>query len=342
MNLDQLSVTVNAGIFLGAAIAVWIAGTKLARYADAIAEKTGMGREFLGIMLLGGVTSLPELAVATTATLRGAPALSVNDVLGSAAVNVIILAVADAISGKKALTAVQGSPLLMLQGVLGILLLAFAAAPALTGDSVVLGAGMWSWAMLATYIIAVRLIARSNANDAWRAAHSEAAKDEAQSKSDQRALRPVIVRTVIAGGVILVAGFLLASSGEALAHQTGLGTSFFGAVFLAFATSLPEWSTVISATRIGRYEMAISDVFGTNLFNVTILVFVDVLHRGGPVMVEAGSFAAFAALLALTLTGFYMIGMLERRDRSFLRMGWDSLAVIATYGAGVAVLHGLR
>jgi cation:H+ antiporter len=96
---------------------------------------------------------------------------------------------------------------------------------------------------------------------------------------------------------------------------------------------------VLEAVRLRRYTMAISDVFGTNLFNVTILVLVDVLHRGGPVLVEAGRFAATAALLALVLTAIYLAGMLERRDRTVLRMGYDSIAVVVTYFGGLVLLY---
>jgi cation:H+ antiporter len=333
----------NVAVFSGAAVAVWIAGTKLARYADAIAETTGIGREFLGILLLGGVTSLPELAVATTATLRGVPALSIADVLGSAAVNVVILAVADAISGRRALTSVQGSPGVILQGTLGVLLFAVAAVPAIAGDRLVLGAGISSWLMLAIYLLSIWLVAKSNTAQAWRPARRESKRepDRARHEEDRAPLRPLVVRTVIAGAVILCAGFLLARTGEALAEQSGLGASFFGAVFLAFATSLPEWSTVISALRLKRYEMAISDIFGTNLFNVTIVVLVDWLHPGGPVLLEAGPSAAFGALLALSLTGVFLIGLLERRDRTIFRMGWDSFAVIIAYCGGLVILHEL-
>lgn len=346
MGFDQFAPWTNATIFAGAAAAVWYAGTQLARHADALAEQTGLGREFLGILLLGGITSLPELAVATTATLRGAPALSINDVLGSAAVNVVILAVADAVSGRAAMTAIQGSPALMLQGVLGVLLMALAAAPALAGDVLLAGVGAWSWLMLAVYIAGIRLMSNPNAKRAWRAADDEqrahATGSPKRRDESPRALRSLITRIVAAGAAILVGGFLLARTGDALAMQTGLGHSFFAVAFLAVATSLPEWSTVLAAVRIDRIEMAISDVFGTNLFNVTIIVAVDALHPGGPVMLEAGPFAAFAALLALALTTFFLVGMLERRNRTMLRMGFDSIAVLAAYAGALVVLHGLR
>jgi cation:H+ antiporter len=345
MSFDDLSLWMNAAIFCGAAIAVWFAGAKLARATDALAGRTGIDRAFLGILLLGGVTSLPELAVATTATLQGAPTLSINDVLGSAAVNVVVLAVADAVSGRGALTATKGSPILMLQGVLGMLLLALAAAPALAGDVTLAGVGVWSWIMLAVYFASIRLLSDPHAARAWKAvdgqdrAHHE---QHGKSKAGSRSLSSLIWSLSAAGAVILVAGFLLARTGNALSMQTGLGGSFFGVVFLALATSLPEWSTVIAAVRLGRHEMAIADVFGTNLFNITIIVLVDVLHPGPPVMLEAGRFAGFAALLALALTALFILGMLERRNRTVLRMGFDSIAVLAAYAGGVVVLYGLR
>lgn len=338
-----LPLWINVVIFVVSAVVVWFAGSRLAGYADAIAEKTGIGREFLGILLLGGVTSLPEIAVATTATVQGTPLLSVNDVLGSAAINLLILGIADVTIGRGALTSLQASPIVLLQAVLGIILMALAVGPVIAGDVLILGIGVWCWLMLSVYVLAIWLLAKSCARDAWHAASRESDKkgDDAGEES-QDSLGRLIRQTVAAGAFILAAGFLLASTGDAIAEQTGLGTSFFGAVFLGFSTSLPEISTVIAAVRLKRYEMAISDVFGTNLFNVTIIVLVDALYPGDSVLVEAGRFASFSALLALILTTLFLVGLIERRDRTVLRMGIDSLAAFFVYGAGVAVLYTLR
>lgn len=338
-----LPLWINIAIFIVSAVVVWFVGSRLAGYADAIAEKTGIGREFLGILLLGGVTSLPEIAVATTATVHGTPLLSVNDVLGSAAINLVILAIADATLGRGALTSLQASPIVLLQAVLGIILMALAIGAVVAGDVVIFGIGVWCWLMLAVYLLAIWLLAKSRARDAWQAAHRESDEkaDEADENSREGFAR-LVRQTVAAGAFILVAGFLLARTGDAIAEQTGLGTSFFGAVFLGFSTSMPEISTVIAAVRLKRYEMAISDVFGTNLFNVTIIVLVDALYLGDSVLVEAGRFASFSALLALFLTALFLVGLIERRDRTVLRMGIDSLTAFFVYGAGVAVLYTLR
>jgi cation:H+ antiporter len=339
MSLESGSIMLLLAVFVGAALVVWIAGTRLARLANAISGRTGIGQAAIGMVLLGGVTSLPEIAVATSATLHGAPILSINDVLGSASINIMILAIADARYRRDALTSQVPSISVVLQGVVCIIALALVALAGAIGERQLLGIGWGSWLILLAYAIGIRLLVRSQSDRHWHAdpAHPEENRD--QENRDERSLRRLLAYTAICAAVILVAGFLLARTGEVLAEETGLGTSFFGAVALGFATSLPEMSTVLESVRLGRYTMAISDVFGTNLFNVTIIVLVDALHRGGPVLVEAGPFAATAALLALVLTAIYLSGMLERRDRSVLRMGHDSIAVVLVYATGLGLLY---
>lgn len=344
MDLAELALAPSIALFVASGAVVWFAGVQLAHSADAIAERTGIAREFLGLLLLGGVTSLPELAVAVTATLQGTPALTVNDVLGSAAINVLILAVADAAIDRGALTSVQSSPAVMLQGVLGMLMMALTVGATIAGDVLVLGVGVWCWAMLVTYLGSIRLLSRSRAHLAWTpSAHRHEDAAALSGKPPERLpTRRLVLRTIASAGAILVGGFLLARTGAAIAEQTGLGTSFFGAVFLAFSTSLPELTTVLAAVRLRRYEMAISDVFGTNLFNVAIIFLVDTLHPGGPVLLEVGRTAGFGALMALVLTAIFLIGMLERRNRAFMRMGLDSIGVVLIYAGSLVVLYQLR
>ncbi|RVH84915.1 sodium:calcium antiporter, partial [Sinorhizobium medicae] len=131
-------------------------------------------------------------------------------------------------------------------------------------------------------------------------------------------------------------------SGDAIADATGLGQSFIGAVLVAIATSLPEVSTVFSATRAGLYTMAMSDIFGTNLIDIFLLFIVDLTGGADAVMNGAGRFEAFAALIAITVTAIFFIGLVERRDRTILKMGYDSFAVLCVYLSGLVVLYFLR
>src|SRR4030067_3637451 len=71
-------------------------GTKLSKYGDIIAEKTGLGRAWIGVVLMASVTSLPELVTGiSSVTYADVPNIAVGDVLGSCAFNLLILALLD-------------------------------------------------------------------------------------------------------------------------------------------------------------------------------------------------------------------------------------------------------
>src|SRR5690606_23573803 len=123
-------------------------------------------------------------------------------------------------------------------------------------------------------------------------------------------------KTASIAAVILIAGFILARSGDAIAQTTGLGQSFVGFVLVALATSLPELSTALTAAKRGLYTMAISDILGTNIINVALIFLVDVLDSGDDVIFNrVDDFAIFGALLAVVLTALFLAGLSERRDR---------------------------
>lgn len=73
-----------------------------------------------------------------------------------------------------------------------------------------------------------------------------------------------------------------------------------------------------------------------------LIFFVDAVYSGGPVLNEVGTFSLFAALLGIVVTTVYLAGLIERKDRTILRMGIDSLVVIAAYAGGLVVLYTLR
>ncbi len=123
-DFEQWSLWLLAGVFAASAAVVWAAGSRLAGYVDSISGRTGMGQGFAGMVLLGGITSLPEVAVTATASYGGDAALAVNNLLGGLAMQVAILAVADATIGRDALTSVVAKPGVLLQGALDVLALA--------------------------------------------------------------------------------------------------------------------------------------------------------------------------------------------------------------------------
>jgi cation:H+ antiporter len=345
----QLGLAANLAIFAAAAALVWASGTRIAAYADAISERTGLGQALLGLLLLGGVTSLPELAVTTSAAYSGDAALAVNNILGGVTMQVAILAIADAAIGRRALTAVVPDPIVMLQGALGVLLLAIVAAGALVGDHAVLGVGLWSWGVLLFTLFSLWKLSQAGSRKPWMAntelvrLPKPRAREGDQSKRQADESGPALLgKTVAAAAIILAAGFALSSTAEVIAEQTGLGSSFVGAVLVAIATSLPEVSTVLAAVRLGLYTMAISDILGTNIFDVGLVFVTDAVAAGEPVLSRVGDFSVFGALLGIVATTLFLMGVAERRDRTILRMGTDSLAVLVVYLGGLVILWTLR
>ena len=104
------------------------------------------------------------------------------------------------------------------------------------------------------------------------------------------------------------------------------------------ATSLPEVSTTLAAVRLRQTEMAIGDVIGGNMFDTVLILLVDLIYVGGPVLDQVDPTAATAALLGVLMTCLFLIGMIERKDRTVGKMGYDSLAVIVTYVVGMALI----
>jgi cation:H+ antiporter len=343
-----LPLWVNAGVFAASALVVWMAGTRIADYADAIARRTGIGHAVAGLVLLAGITSLPEVAVTVSASATGNASLAVNNLLGSVAMQVAILAVADAIIGKDALTSVIPDPTVLLQIALNVLVLSLVGAAVVAGDWGVFGVGAWSCLLLLAYVGSLWILSRTGERRPWVADGGAALRrrrrmrKEEEEEEERGPLRRLFLKTAAGAGAILVAGFLLSKTGEAIAEQTGLGQSLGGYLLVAISTSLPEVSTVVAAVKLGRYVMAVSDIFGTNLFNGGLVFVVDAVYPGGPVLNEVGAFSAFAAMLGVVVSALFLIGLIERRDRTVLRMGYDSFAVLGAYLAGVAVLFTLR
>lgn len=350
VQFTQLSLPLNLALFVLAGTAVWFAGVRLTRYANSISRVTGIGHAIIGIVLLAGITSLPEIGVTATAAIAGNADLAVNNLFGSIAMQVALLAIVDFVMGRRALTAVVPEPVVILEGSLNIIMISIAAAAMIVGDVPVLGIGAWAWGFLVAYIFCVWTLANAGGRLPWLAA-SEKEVDwqliEQQRVSEPpvsggKALPPLLYKTAAVAVVILVAGYVLAQSGEAIANQTGLGSSFTGFVLVALATSLPELSTALSAARRGLVTLAISDILGTNLINVAMIFLVDLLSTGEPVLNRLDDFAVFGALLAVVLTALFQAGLAERRDRSLLRMGYDSIVVAVVYIGGVILLYGLR
>lgn len=355
IELTEFSLWVNIAFFSVMAAIVWFTGTRLAEFSDVIAERTGIGQAFAGLILLAGATSLPELATTLTAAIYGNAPLAAGNLLGGVAMQTAIIAIADIVAVKGALTIFALRATLLLEGALLILMLVVTIIGATIGDFPVFGVGLWTSLIFGIYLLALFLLKNYEKRESWRPVDIPnpdddgriSEEDEVTALSEVKELKElknastkrVAVYYAIAAVVVLVSGFTLTRVVEAIGSQTGIAATFAGATLLAISTSLPELSTTITAVKLGASGMAISNVFGSNAADTALLFVADVAHQGEPVLSTVGTPAVFLAGIGVALTTVYLIGLIERYDKSFLRAGIDSMTVLVVYAASMVVLY---
>lgn len=334
------------------AVIVWLAGTKLSRWADRIARRTEMGQALVGVLLLGAATGLPEMATSVSVAALGNGAMAGAGLLGAIAMQLAVLAAIDVVAVRRgALTFFTPKPALLMQGVMLVMMLCLVIAAMAAGEVlVVLGVGAWSAGLLLTYVAALWTIQRYEGDPRWHplqpGGESEPGEPpvadgppESVESATEVPMRRVWLYFALAALGVLIGGFLVARAGDAIAERTGLGASLLGATLLALATSLPEISTTWGAVRIGAYVMAVANILGTNAFSVALIFVADISYREGGLLSTLDNGAIFVAALGAVLTCVYLWGLLERRDRSLLRGGYDSIAVLVLYAAGMAIFY---
>ncbi len=116
-----------------------------------------------------------------------------------------------------------------------------------------------------------------------------------------------------------------------------------GACFLALSTSLPEIATSIAAVRLGKLDLALGNIFGSNMFNIFVIPTLKVisLARGDPLLLAPGDGTdnMIAGLLAILLTAIAVAGLAYQSRRKVLRrFGFDAILIVLVYLGGMALL----
>jgi cation:H+ antiporter len=319
-------------IFAGSAVVIVLAATQLAKYGDAIAVRTRLGGMFVGTLLLAGATSLPELLTSISSLSQGVPNLAAGNLLGSSMLNVLLLAVLDLVF-RQARILRRVAMRHALTASLAMLLIGQAAFFILADIDLKIGwVGLDSLLLLVTYVVGVRLIQSGN----------PVARDEATQEPVPEGV-PSLRRAWIgfglaAGALVVVTPWLVRSSSE-IAKMSGLSAGFVGTTLVAMVTVLPEFTTTVAAARIGAFDLAVGNLFGSIAFNLFALGLTDFFYLPGRFLGVIDPAFALVALLGLILTGLGLIGNLARVERRLLFMEIDALIILVAYFGGMWFLY---
>ncbi len=320
-------------IFIISAGIIVLAAVRLAEYGDAIALRTGLGRLFVGVILIAAATSLPEVLTTVNAISQGEANLAAGNLLGSNMFNMALLAILDLVFRKRRILrtaalkhALSGSLAVLLIGLVTFFILADIPWRIgwVGGDSLVIMLG---------YLLAVRLLQR----------HQHVASGVATTAEEIPPGTPSLGIALFGFGLataalVYVTPWLVRSSAE-IAIITGLGSTFIGTTLVALVTSLPELVTTVSAARLGADDMAIGNLFGSNLFNMFALGLGDLFYTSGRFLGVIDPAFVLVGLLGLILTALALVGNLIRLERRWGMLEADALLIGVIYLAGLWLLY---
>jgi len=317
--------------FLLCALVIVYSGTKLSYYGDKIAELTGMGKAWVGLILMASVTSLPELVTGISAvTIVKAPNLAAGDIFGSCVFNLLILSVLDARVKQPLLSIVKSSHIVA--AVFGIILLAIAGMAIFLSETTpnILWISSFTFLLFAVYLASVWGIFRF---EHTALVESNTAKIT-RSVADAAELKKTIGGYALHALIVFGAAIFLPYFGENIASHTGLGNSFFGTLFIAGATSLPELVVSLAALKRGSLDMAVGNLLGSNVFNMFILGVDDVFYKEGSLFANITSSHLLSVFVTIIMTAVVGLGLLFKPKK---KQAWvfslDTFIIVVLYVA---------
>jgi cation:H+ antiporter len=319
--------------FALSATLVVVAAMKLAEYADAISLRTRLGGMFIGTLLLAGATSLPELFTALSSLNQGVPELAAGSIFGSIMFNMLLLAVLDLVNPRSRILRTVAVNHALSAGI-AVLLTTLAVFFLVADIGVEIGwVGLDSVILVGMYWLGMVLIYSKNRT----AMLLEQAAPESEGQS--MGLVPSVVGFLGGSIVLVIVAPWLVRSSVGIAEITGLSTGFIGAVLVAMVTSLPEVVTAVAAMRIGAHDLAVGNLFGSNIFNIFALGSVDIFYFQGRFLGTIDPALTLAGMGGLLLTSLGLVTTVAQIERRFLLVELDAMLVILGYIGTMLLLY---
>jgi cation:H+ antiporter len=314
-----------SGFAVGGGLIIF-AGPKLSRYGDGIAEKTGLERSWIGVILLALVTSLPEVATSITAALIDQPDLVFGNVFGSNLFNIFIIALLDLMYSPPPVLERANRSNLVISG-FGIKMMAVALIPYALYNIPGLGikplllfgtVDISTLIIIALYVYGMRIIFLQQSEE-------EAETGEVKELYAHQSQKQIIFLFTFWAVLIIGAGIgmslladIIATYEIPIGEGIPIGESLVGIILLAIVTSLPELTVSIGALRLGAVDMAVGNVLGSNMFNMLIIGVADFFYSPGsiltrPNVTDHARVTGLASTLLVGLAGIIMLGIVTSK-----------------------------
>lgn len=138
--------------------------------------------------------------------------------------------------------------------------------------------------------------------------------------------------------VIIAAGSQLSKNADIIAEKTGLSGALVGALLLPIVTSLPEIVTSAQSALIDNPDIALGNIFGSNMFNILIIAVVDIAQGGGPLLRHVKLGHILTAGIGLLLAALAAIFILLQLQANIFGIGLDSITILVVFIFGMRLL----
>jgi cation:H+ antiporter len=315
-----------------------LAGVRLTRAADELADRTGLGDAIGGALLLGAVTSLPGIVTTATGALEGDPGFGLANPIGGVAIQTVWLAIADLLYRRANLEHAAASLENVMQALLLVALLAVPVMAYATPDL------RWGWIHPLTLLIpafygyGLVLLRRMHDEPMWVPTRTSATvEQDAEQEGTDASTRALWTRLAALGLVVGAAGWVIGQAGLGVVDATGLPSGIVGFTLTTAVTSLPELVVLITAVRMGALALGVGNIIGGNVFDTLMIAVADVAYTEGPVYRDAGA-SSLVLLGGTMLMTTVLTAGLVMRDRKGIGFEGVLLPLIYLATTGLAIL----
>ena len=247
------------------------AGDFLVKGAVNLALRLGIPAFIVSLTVVAFGTSAPELLISVKAVLEDAPGIALGNVVGSNIANVLmVLGVPALFFGLQTADCdTKRSYQQMIAATVLFIVVCFLGPITWMHGLVLLAALFW---MLWDATSEAR--AHKRANTATDAASEDVQDDEEEVEGADPDLPWTKILLYLALGLIGLpfGADLLLDGAVNIARAMGMSEAIIGLTLVAFGTSLPELAAVTAAAYRGHGDVALGNVFGSNMFNLLAII----------------------------------------------------------------------
>ncbi|OWV31799.1 cation transporter [Pacificimonas flava] len=337
-DISQFGTPALAGLLGAAALLIAYVGTRLARMADTIADRTGLGEALIGSVLLGAGTSMSGIVTSISTAAGGAPDLSVANAQGGIAAQTMFLALADIAYRRVNLEHAAASAVNLAQANVLIILTILPILAWSLPEVAFFGVHPITLVLIAAYGIGLKNAHSVKRHPMWVPRQTDATRDEDADETPNKHSNLFLGLAFFAlTAVVGVAGWAVGQAGIELSTRSGISEGVVGALITAVITSLPELVTTIAAVRAGALQLAVGGIIGGNMFDALFVAASDVAYQEGSIYHAIDSRTIFWFMLVLLMTAVLLMGLLRRERQGPAGIGWESVLLLGLWAGGAAV-----